>query len=109
MPVPSFTPSAARPAAPHGPARHLVAERTVRQVRRDDTGDITALCDDGALWSPRDKADVIEDIESGEHAYIVRWTDGQTTIRVAQGPNGKYLRTDKESTAHNNLEDLPDC
>ncbi|MGH7565766.1 MAG: DUF3892 domain-containing protein, partial [Gemmatimonadota bacterium] len=37
-------------------------------------------------------------------------SDGQSTeIRIVQGPNGKYLRTSKDDTTRNNLEDLPDC
>lgn len=33
----------------------------------------------------------------------------RTPIRVVNGPTGKYLRTDKDSTSKNNLDDLPDC
>lgn len=67
-----------------------------------------ALCDDGALWSPRSTADVIADIESGAYRYVAVWTDGRTTIHVAADENGKYLRTDKETSGRNNLLDLPD-
>lgn len=86
-----------------------MADRPVRKTRKNDEGDIMALCDDGASWSPRQKADAIQDIESGAHTYHVPWTDGRTEIRVVQGATGKYLRTDKDSTARNNLDDLPDC
>jgi hypothetical protein len=56
------------------------------------------------------KADAIQDIESGVHGYYVPWPDGvRTEIRVVNGPNGKYLRTDKDNTTRNNLDDLPDC
>lgn len=41
---------------------------------------------------------------------FVRWLDGiRTEIRVVNGPTGKYLRTDRDQTSHNNLDDLPDC
>ena len=30
-------------------------------------------------------------------------------IHVVNGPRGKYLRTDRDSTVKNNLDDLPDC
>jgi hypothetical protein len=56
------------------------------------------------------KQDAIRDTEMGLHSYFVRWLDGQRTeIRVVQGPTGKYLRTNKDDTTRNNLEDLPEC
>lgn len=61
------------------------------------------------MWSPRTKQDAIQDIENGIHTYYVPWTSGRTEIRVVQGSNGKYLRTDRDSTTKNNLDDLPDC
>ena len=85
-----------------------LADRFVRGVQRDDRGAIVALCDDSALWSPRLTRDVIADIESGAYRYVAVWTDGMTTIHVAGDENGKYLRTDKETSGRNNLLDLPD-
>lgn len=86
-----------------------MADRAVRKTRKNDEGDITALCDSGAYWSPRSKADAIADIESGAHTYHVPWPTGRTEIRVVKGPKGKYLRTDRDQTEKNNLDDLPDC
>ena len=85
-------------------------ERAVIQSGKDHDGDITALCYPGQHWSPRWKADAIRDIESGQYTYYVPMTDGsKTPIRVVNGPTGKYLRTDWDSTTHNNLDDLPHC
>ena len=86
-----------------------MADRAVRKTGKNHQGDITSLCDDGAPWSPRHKSDAISDIESGLHTYFVPWTTGRTEIRVAQGTNGKYLRTDRDGTSRNNHDDLPDC
>ena len=86
-----------------------MSDRAVRKTGKNPQGDITALCDDGAWWSPRAKADAISDIESGTHTYYVPWVTGRTEIRVVNGPTGKYLRTDRDETAKNNLDDLPDC
>lgn len=86
-----------------------MAERAVTQSRKDKDGDITALCNPSATWSPRRKADAISDIELGVHRYYVPWPEGPTQIRVVNGPTGKYLRTDRDSTPRNNLDDLPDC
>ena len=86
-----------------------MAKREVRNTGKDSDGDITRLCNPGSVWSPRSKADAIRDIETGTHQYVVPWTSGETTIHVVNGPNGKYLRTDRDNTTKNNLDDLPDC
>ena len=86
-----------------------MADRAVRKTGKDRDGDITKLCDQGQLWSPRSKALAITDIETGVHTYHVPWAGGRTEIRVVNGQNGKYLRTDRDSTSKNNLDDLPDC
>ena len=86
-----------------------MSDRAVRNTGKDRDGDITKLCDPGQAWSPRIKADVIRDIEGGIHTYYVPWQSGRTEIRVVNGPTGKYLRTDRDSTSKNNLDDLPDC
>jgi len=84
-----------------------MADRAVRQTKKDSDGDILALCDSG--WGHRYKDDAIRDIETGVHTYHVPWTSGRTEIRVVNGSTGKYLRTDRDSTSKNNLDDLPDC
>ena len=87
-----------------------MADRPVRKTRKDRDGDILALCSDGASWSPRSKRDAIADIENGLHTYYVPWTRGHTEIHVVDDPvKGKYLRTDRDSTARNNLDELDDC
>lgn len=89
-----------------------MADRPVRQTGKDQYGDITALCNSGSSWSPVTKADAIRHIERGDHTYHVPWTSGRTEIRVVVDPSvsgGKYLRTDRDSTTRNNLQDLPDC
>jgi hypothetical protein len=87
-----------------------MAERAVIRSRKDRDGDILALCNANEYWSPRSKAEAIHDIESGTHKYYVPWNDGvKTLIHVVNGPTGKYLRTDKDNTSRNNLDDLHDC
>ena len=84
-----------------------MAARHVTRSRKDATdGDITALCNPGHYWSPRAKAGVIQDIETGSHRHYVI---GGCTVRVVTGPNGKYLRTDLDPLSSNNLDNLPDC
>ena len=84
-------------------------DRAVTQTGKNADGDITRLCNPNASWSPVSKETAIRDIETGTHTYYVPWTTGRTEISVVRGPNGKYLRTDQDSTPRNNLDDLPDC
>lgn len=87
-----------------------MTDRAVYKTKKDNDGDILALCNAGQYWSPRSKADAIRDIESGTIRYYVPWSDGtKTIIKVVNGATGKYLRTDKDQTSRNNLDDLPDC
>lgn len=86
-----------------------MTDRAVRKTRKDKDGDIVALCDDGEYWSPRPKKDAINDIETGAHTYYVPWKSGRTEIHVVNGPSGKYLRTSRDSSGRNNLDELPDC
>lgn len=87
-----------------------MAERRVTRTRKDYDGDITALCNHGAYWSPREKADAIRDIERNNHRYYVesRW-GRRTYVQVVSGPTGKYLRTVADPSSDNNLDNLPDC
>ena len=86
-----------------------MTDRAVRQSRKDAHGNITALGDAGEAWSPRASANVIADIEYGIQTYFVPWSIGRTEIKVVNGPRGKYLRTDRDNTLKNNLDDLPSC
>jgi len=86
-----------------------MADRRVTATGKDGDGDITKLCNSSETWSPRKKADAIADIESGTHTYYVQWPEKRTDVRVVNGPKGKYLRTDRDATTRNNLDDLPNC
>lgn len=86
-----------------------MTDRAVTKSRKDLGGNITALGQPGEAWSVRPSADVIRDIEARVHTYHVPWKSGRTEIRVVPGANGKYLRTDRDNTTKNNLDDLPDC
>ena len=88
----------------------MAIERAVFRTGKDRDGDITALCQSGQHWSPRRKVDAIRDIEGGTFKYYVPMKNGsKTPIRVVNGPNGKYLRSDWDQTERNNLDQLPDC
>jgi hypothetical protein len=84
-------------------------DRRVMATRKNKDGDIIALCDLNAYWSPRYKDDVIIDIENNIYSYYVMIVDQYVDIHVIDGPSGKYLRTDPDKTDQNNLDELPDC
>ncbi|MBD8735352.1 DUF3892 domain-containing protein [Sphingomonas sp. CFBP 13706] len=87
-----------------------MAKRYVRATGKNTQGDITKLCNSGQPWSPRSKADAIADIDGGTHEYWVNWANSpETKILVVKGATGRYLRTDRDTTTRNNLDDLPDC
>lgn len=88
-----------------------MADRKVIKSRKDNDGDITALCNANYSWSPRLKADAINDIENNIHTYYVQQPGtSRSDIQVVNDRvKGKYLRTDPDGEADNNLDNLPDC
>lgn len=85
-----------------------MADRPVTRTQKDRFGNITALGCPGQSWSVRSTPSVISDIESGVHTYHVPWTSGRTEIRVVRSSVGAYLRTDRDGTTRNNLDELPE-
>ena len=84
-------------------------ERRVTNSRKDNGGDIVALCNPGESWSPRFKVDAMRDIEYLNYKYYVQVGYNKVYIHVVSDPfKGIYLRTDPDSTDSNNLDDLPD-
>ena len=84
-----------------------MATRTVTHTLKDRRGVITYLCGPDDSWSPRAAPDVIADIESGRHRYVVAWPERDTDVHVVGEAQGKYLRTDRDATTRNNLDELP--
>ena len=84
-----------------------MATRNVQAIRKDTDGDITHLYNSVEFWSPRNKNDVITDIERDIHSYYVFIASKKVDILVIESPWGKYLRTDPCKTAMNKLDELP--
>lgn len=85
-----------------------MAIREVTMCRKDDDGDIVALCNPDALWSPRLKGDAINDIENNIHTYYVLRKGKRVDIKVFKNINGRSLGTDTMKTVTNNLVNLQD-
>lgn len=87
-----------------------MAKRQVKATGKNDDGDITSLCNEWQTWSPRSKANAINDIESGIHQYFVKETGTQeVAVKVKSRDGKKYLTTEADSNSKNNLDKLPDC
>ncbi len=87
-----------------------MADRRVTHSGKNTHGDITSLGNPGEWWSPRPKADAIEDIEGATHRYYVREAGYESDVTVVTRNDGtKYLRTTADRTSRNNLDNLPDC
>lgn len=84
-----------------------MADRRVTRTGKDRDGDITSLC---GGWGAASKATAISDIELRLHAYYVQDSyNRRADVQVVNGPTGKYLRTDPNSSCADNLDNLPDC
>ena len=82
-------------------------ERKVTNTRKDEKGRVIALCNPVEWWSPRTAIEITNDIEESFYTYYVIIGGQRVLIKVANGSAEKYLRTDPDKTAKNNLDDLP--
>ena len=80
-------------------------DRRVRATKKDENGNIVALCNSGQSWSPRQKADVIRDIQSNRRSYYVEEAPRRTYVRVVSGGS---LQTTPDERNSNNLNKLPE-
>jgi hypothetical protein len=78
----------------------------VRAVKRDRSGNIIALCNSEAEWSPRRKAEVIRDILENKTSYYVQERTQRSYVRVVDGDK---LRTTRDGASANALENLRDA
>lgn len=85
-------------------------DRRVTASGKDKDGDITALCNSGEIWSPRQISSAINDIEGGSYRYYVRDTQGnEVDVKVGSRNGSKYLYTEADQSSANNLDNLPNC
>ncbi|MEG3615573.1 DUF3892 domain-containing protein [Isoptericola haloaureus] len=79
-------------------------ERRITHVRRDRQGVTTHVGMPG-VWNET-VPEAIKDIENRQKNYYVEWPERRTEVRVVNA-FPKYLRTDRDNTPRNNLDDLP--
>jgi hypothetical protein len=85
-----------------------MAIREVIMCRKDEDGEIVALCNPDAIWSPRLKGDAINDIENDTHTYYVLRNRKRVDIKIVHTINGKRLRTEPVKTVINNFVNQQD-
>ena len=81
-------------------------DRRVRTVKRDRSGNIVALCNVDASWSPRRKADIIRDIVENNKSYYVQEQERRSYVRVVEG---NKLQTTRDESSANYLDKLADA
>lgn len=84
-----------------------MADRRVTKTGKDRDGDITSLC---GAWGSTTKSTAISEIGNGTNSYYVQDDRyRRADVHVVNGPTGKYLRSDPNSSCSDNLDSLPDC
>ncbi len=90
--------------------KDLPERRDVTCTKKDKDRDIIGLGNTQANWMFRSKENAIKDIKSNTYKYYALWNGNfRTEIHVVPAELGEYLRTDKDKTGKNNLDELPDC
>lgn len=83
-----------------------MATRTVTHVRRSADGVVRAVGNPSEWWSPRGAIDVVADIVSGEHRYVVLIPGrGRATIFAKDGVHVAASTASGEDL----LSELPIC
>lgn len=81
-----------------------MAERRITHVRRDRYGVTTHVAWPG-VWEATVPA-AIGTIDARTHSYYVQWPEKRTEVGVVNA-NPRFLKTDRDNTTKNNLDDLP--
>lgn len=89
----------------------MMNKRRITHVKRNNNGEIIALCKPGESWSPRYMQDVISDIESGDYMYYELDVIGfKVYVEVKEDPvKGKFLKSEEGDEIYCDIRKLPDC
>ena len=83
-----------------------MADRRVTYTVKGDRWEIVSLCNANEEWSPRLVSEVIQDIESGDHAYFVDRAGHRTALEVVGRGASKRLVAASDPISDNNLKNL---
>ena len=79
-------------------------DRRIKAVKKDEQGNIVALCNPGKSWSPRSVGDVVKDIRGNKRSYYVQESENRTYVRLLAG---NELQTTADAASANGLDNLP--
>ena len=86
-----------------------MAQRRVVRTKVNEKGEVIALCNPNEYWKRVSKNTAIAEIETGyQNYYVDIYPFGRVTVEIAEGPNGKYLTTQREKTEKNILLEIVD-
>ena len=60
-------------------------DRRVKSTKKDRSGKIIAVCNQGQKWSPRSTNNVARDINSGRRSYYVQENERRSYLRTVSG------------------------
>jgi hypothetical protein len=89
--------------------------RLVTATKKDQSRNITGLCNSREVWRSVTVTEAIKQIEdngkpySEKSPYYTNYKGIEAALVVVEGAKGKFLRTDPDKTPKNNLDELPDC
>ena len=85
-----------------------MADREVTAVRRDPAGRTTGLANPDSSWWLVGATEAAGQIDAGLHRYYTRQGASRAWIHVVHAEGrGPYLRTARDQTTRDNLDDLP--
>ena len=83
--------------------------REVTHTGKDEHEVITKLCNPESEWKSVSAKKAIKQIDDRTHEYFVGGGEQIVPVLVVPRGVGKYLRTSRDETDANNLDELPDC
>lgn len=82
--------------------------RRITHVRRDDDGEIEALCNPEKQWSPIHKETMVRHLSIGLFEYYVSEDDHITYVKLDELDEDQEIFTTPDPDSPNNLRNLPE-
>lgn len=83
-------------------------ERRVTRVRRDEDGELVALCNPEKQWSPVYRDTVVRHLSIGLFEYFVDEAGYISYVKIDETADGEELFTTHAPESANHLENIPE-
>lgn len=83
-----------------------MAELEVTCAARDSRGVVTAL---GGPWGTADVVSILHAMQLGDRYYVLLPDGTRAPVKHVPSNSGQYLRSLRDGTTRDNLDDLPRC